>query len=145
MIGYKATIHISIGFSATSNTSPALPRIKRKFIDLELVKWVSLPDAESIMLYCISFQTPNYYWSLYDWRALLKALKKEMWNSAQHSLIPPATTCYLKDRRALVQRAVWWQVNRNRFACFTACFSTHSLINSDAMKFLEGSVEMFRL
>ena len=48
----------------------------------------------------------------------------------------------LKDKRALIQRAVWCQINGNRFAYFPACFSTHGLINSDAMKFPEGSAEM---
>lgn len=88
---------------SASNVPLLPPGIKRTFIDLALVKWVSPSRCRSIMLYCISFQTPNYYWSLYDRSIVPKALKNGNLKSCPEQLNTPATTCYLKDNRALVQ------------------------------------------
>lgn len=95
------------------------------------------------MLYCVSFQAPNYYGSLYDGSVLPTALKNGNLKSCPEELNTPATTCYLKDNRALVQRVLWCQLHANGF---TAWFSTHGRIDGAATRSLdEGRTQTFRL
>lgn len=109
-------------FSPAFNTSPR-NRNEKPLIQSHLSEFL-LPDVESIMLYCISYQAPNYYRSIYDRSVLPRALKNGNLKSCLEQLKTPATTCYLKIIGSLF-KVLGGAKFVETACCFSACFPAH--------------------